>query len=124
MTAIATPVVTLYASAARTATPTADTVPAQGRLRAHFVLDVTAGTAGFSVTPTIDAYDPVSTKWYNTLTGLAITTTGTTVLKIGPGLTAVANACAVDVLPAQFRLVMTHADAKSITYSVAAHLYP
>ena len=124
MTVMASVEQTLYASAARTATPTAATVYSNGRMRLHLVIDVTAGTAGFSVVPTIDGFDAVSAKWFNVLTGLAITAAGTTVLKVGPGIGSSPNVSAEDVLPNAWRAVMTHADSKSISYSVAAKLYP
>lgn len=114
--------VELYASAARTTTPTAVTFDAGTAASLHLVIDVTAATATPSVVPTIDAYDALSGKWYNMLTGLAITATGTTVLKVGRGIAAVANAAAADALPGHLRLTMTHADSDSITYTAAAHL--
>lgn len=112
----------VYESAARTATPTApeiDTAYARGM---HVVIDVTAVSATPSVTPSIEGYDTLSDTWYTLLTGSAITATGTTVLKIYPGIAAVANAAASDVIPSRCRVSMTHADADSITYTVAAHL--
>ena len=119
--------ISVYASAARTATPTAATVQV-GRYKAlHLVIDVTAVTATPSVVCTIDAQDPVSGKWYNLLTSAALTEAGapyTRVLKIGRGLTAAANLTANDVLPSVLRVTMTHGDADSITYSVAATLIP
>lgn len=119
--------VTVYASAARTATPTVVTVPT-GRYKAlHLVCDVTAVTATPSVVCTIDALDPVSGKYYNLLTGAAMTDSGspyTRVLKIGRGLPVTANVSANDVLPSTIRITMTHGDADSITYSVAATLIP
>lgn len=115
---------TVYASAARTATPTAVNVTSKGRLRLHLVVVVTALSATPSVVPKIDGYDVLSNSYYNLLTGVAITATGTTVLKVGPGLSAVASAVAADFLPQTWRLTMTHANADSITYSVAAHLAP
>lgn len=114
----------LYPSQARTATPTPSVMPTLGRLRMHVVIDVTAVVGTPSVTPAIDGYDTLSGKWYNLLTGLPIVATGTTVLKIGPGLTPIPNACAADMLPATLRLTMEHADSDSITYSAAAHLAP
>jgi hypothetical protein len=114
--------VTVYASAARTATPTAVTVPV-GRYRAlHLVIDSTAVTATPSIVCTVDAQDPVSGKFYNLLTSAAIATVSTVVLKIGRGLTAAANLTANDVLPSTIRITMTHGDADSITYTVAAAL--
>lgn len=115
---------TLYASAARTATPTATSQTTDGARGGHFVIDVTAVTSTPSVVPTIDGFDSLSGKWYNLLTGDAITATGTTVLKVYPGIAATANAAAADVIPDVFRLVMTHADTDSITYSAAVHLVP
>lgn len=114
----------LYSPAARTATPTAVTFSPKGRQRLHLIIDVTAVTATPSVVPTIDGYDSLSGKYYNLLTGVAITATGTTVLKVVPGLAASANAVAADFLPNTVRLTMTHGDSDSITYTVAAHLAP
>lgn len=122
-TNLTTPI-TILASAARTATPTAVAQGTAGYRGVHVVIDVTAVTATPSVVPTIDGYDDLSGKWYNLLTGAAITATGTTVLKIYPGIGTVANAAASDILPATWRVVMTHGDADSITYSVAANLLP
>lgn len=113
---------TIYASAARTATPTAATFSSSGRRGLHVVINVTAVTATPSVVPTIDAYDSLSQVWYTLLAGSAITATGATVLKVYPGIAAQANAAASDVLPGQWRVLMTHGDADSITYSVAAYL--
>jgi hypothetical protein len=114
--------VTVYASAARTATPTAVTVACGAHRGLHLVIDVTSVTASPSVVPTIDGYDPLSGIYYNLLTGSAIVATGTTVLKIYPGIATVANGAASDVVPATIRVTLTHADADSATYSVAAHL--
>lgn len=114
--------VELYTSTARTATPTVAVFTSDGRVGLHLVIDVTAVTASPSVVPTIDGHDRLSGKWYNLLTGAAITATGTTVLKIGPGIGSIANAAANDILPARLRLTMTHGDADSITYTAAAHL--
>lgn len=115
--------VTLLASAARTATnSTASQVNGDSQA-VHVVVDVTAGTSGFSVTPKIEAKDAASGVWYTLLEGLAITATGTTVLRVGPGLTASANATAADYLPQLWRVTMTHADTKSITYTVGAQTF-
>jgi hypothetical protein len=119
-----TSVLTLYSSAARTATPTAVEFPMDGRRGLRVVIDVTAIAATPSVVPTIDVYDPVSGKWSTRLTGAAITGTGTTVLTVYPGITATANVSAADVLHGRVRLVLTHADTDSITYTASAHLLP
>lgn len=113
---------TVYASAARTATPTANELAAGSARGLHLVIDVTAVTSTPSVVPTIDGFDGLSGKWYNLLTGSAITATGTTRLTIYPGAATIANAAASDMLPPRFRVVMTHGNANSITYTVAAIL--
>lgn len=113
---------TVYASTARTATPTASVFTMRGRRGLHVVIDVTSITASPSVVPTIECFDPLSSKWYAVLTGAAVTATGTTVLKVYPGIAASANAAASDIIPDEWRVVMTHGDSDSITYSVSAHL--
>ncbi|MBX9392275.1 hypothetical protein K4749_01340 [Streptomyces sp. TRM72054] len=114
--------VRVYESAARTASPTASGIDAAYARGVHVVIDVTAVAATPSVTPSIEGYDTLSGKWYTLLTGSAITAEGTTVLKIYPGIATIANAAASDVIPNRIRVSMTHADADSITYTVAAHL--
>lgn len=112
----------VYASAARTATPTA-AVLSTHRIRAlRLVIDCTAVTSTPSVVFTVDTLDSASGKYINLLTSAAITGTGTTTLSIGPGLTAAANVTANAYLGDNIRVTATHADADSITYSVGAHL--
>ena len=108
----------LYQSVARTATPTAIELTDDHVEGIQLIIDVTAVTATPSVVPTIDGKDPLSGKFYNILTGAAITATGTTVLRIHPQIPASANLIAQDFLPETYRVVMTHADADSITYTV------
>jgi hypothetical protein len=108
----------VYTSVARTATPTAVSISDRHVESIHVVIVTSAIAATPSVVPTIDGYDPLSGTWYNILTGAAITSTGTIVLKVGPDLVAVANLTANDVLPRTYRVVMTHGDADSITYTV------
>lgn len=125
MTYITGSVRTLYASGARTATPAQVTqTSAKGERGGHFIIVVTAVTATPSVVPTIEGYDRVSDTWYTLLTGTVITATGTTVLKLYPGIAIQANATASDILPPTWRLTMTHGDADSITYSASASLVP
>lgn len=107
-----------YQSSARTATPTAISVEDDSVLGIQVVINVTAVGVTPSVVPTIDGYDPLSDTWYNLLTGAAITATGATVLRVHPDLLAVTNLTAQDFLPKKYRLVMTHGNATTITYSV------
>ena len=81
---------TLFASAARTATPTAATfdTKCEGGL---IIIDVTAASATPSVVFTLKGNGPQGGTW-DILASSAITGTGTTVLRVYPGLTASANA--------------------------------
>lgn len=113
-------------SAARTATPDSQEYELVGvDYRAlHLIVDVTAVNLTPSITVTIAGVDPASGQTYTILAATAIATVSTTVLRIGPGLTAVANSTANDYLPPVFRVTVAHADADSITYSVAGLLCP
>lgn len=88
----------------------------------HIIINVTAVTATPSITPRIQGKDPASGGYYDILVGTAVTAAGMTVLKVGPGLAAAANAAAADILPDIWRVRIEHADADSITYSVGAVL--
>ena len=113
---------TLYASAARTATPTAVVVNT-ARLKAlRLVFDVTAVTSTPSCTITVDAVDSVSGKFVNLLTSTAIATVTTTTLTIGVGVTVAANLSASTFLGDFVRVTVTHGNANSITYTLTAHL--
>ncbi len=120
---------TLYASAARTATVTGGDQTNFHHRGLHLIINVTALAATPSVTPKIQGKD-ANGIYYDILVGTAITdvTVGTppstTVLKVYPGITAVANGAASDVLPHVWRVVLTHGDSDSITYSVAVNLLP
>ena len=112
----------ILSSKARTATESSVVQKSRDFDGIHVIIDVTAVTATPSVVPTIEGYDPISGKYYTLLTGVAITATGTTVLKVFPNATAVANVSVNDFVPLNFRVTMTHGDADSITYSVSANL--
>ena len=66
---------------------------------------------------TIAGMSPGGTA-YTILASAAITTTGLTVLRVHPELTAATNTIAKDVLPAALKITATHGDADSITYSM------
>jgi hypothetical protein len=109
---------TALASAARTASVDSSDLTNGFGKGLHLVIDVTAVAATPSITVTIQGKDALSGKYYTILASAAITATGTTVLKVHPGLTAAANAAANDLLPRTWRVSVTNADADSITYSV------
>jgi len=114
--------VVLLTSEARTAT--VSTVNTKNSLHngGHIIIDMTAVTATGSVTPVIEAKDKASGKYYPLLTGAAITGTGTVVLRVHPDLTPVANLVADDIIPADFRVTLTHLNAVSMTYTVGVSL--
>ncbi len=114
--------VTCYASAARTATPTAmadqTNIGAKG-LRVVVDATVNAGGSG-SITVTIQGKDSVSGKYYTILASAAIVTVTTNVYTVYPSITAVSNTIAQDALPTTWRVIVTANNANSVTYSVGA----
>lgn len=117
---------TVLPSAARTATPDTQEFEALGvdYSALYLIIDVTAVSLTPSITVKVSGVDRLSDKTYDILTSVAITATGTTVLHIGPGITAAANTQEDQYLPPIFRVTSTHADADSITYSIGAVLCP
>lgn len=116
--------ITILASAARTTTQTgADTenIHCSGII---LVLDMTNVAAGPSVTLSIDGKDPASGKYFNLLTGAAVTTASTNVYWLFPGAVVTANVSANMVLPKIWRTVVTANNANSGTYSLGAVLVP
>jgi hypothetical protein len=114
---------TIFASAARTATPNTEEfeLPA-GVRQGYFVIDVTAATSTPSTTFLIEGVDRVSGKTWTLLQSAAIVGTGTTVLRINDSLTAAANTIAKDALPPVIRVTATHGNANSQTYTVAGQV--
>jgi hypothetical protein len=113
-------------SAARTAAPDSQEFEVTGRGYEYsglvLVLDITAVTASPGITVTVAGVDQVSDKLFTVLASAPIATVSTTILRIGPGLTAAANLTANDYLPPTFRVTVTHADTDSATYSLAGML--
>ena len=87
---------------------------------AHVVIDVTAGT-GFNLLFSVKGKDATSGKSYTILTSATINTTGTTVMKIGPELTAGSN-IAKDYIPYNWYIDVTQSGGVSANYSVGASL--
>ena len=110
---------TVFESAARTATHNSEDFVNDGR-GLVVTIDATAETDTASVVFKIQGKDPVSGTYRDILESAAITGIGTTVLKVHPSLTAASNTVAKDMAPAIYRILATHADADSLTYSVGA----
>jgi hypothetical protein len=99
----------VYASAARTATPTAYISSTRSYTALRIVLDATAVTSTPSVVVTVDVLDVASGKYVNLVTSAAIATVSTNVLTIATGLSGTV------------RITATHGNANSITYTLGAH---
>lgn len=106
----------IFESAARTATTSATIGCESGA--GLFFINVTATAATPSVVFTIAGISPNGSTAYTILASAAITTTGLTVLRVSPHLTAAANTIAKDMLPSALKITATHDDADSITYSM------
>jgi len=100
---------TIYASAARTATPAAIVDNPGYDTSLRVVVDLTAFVTAASLTVTIDTLDALTGKWVNVATGTAIAAVSTV------GLLATG-------LAGPYRVTVTHGNANSHTYSVTAHL--
>lgn len=119
-------VVSCYALAARTATPTVmSNNRSAGSRGIVVVVDTTVvpGAAPSNVVK-IQGFDPISGKYYDILTSAAIVGVGTIVLRVYPGLSPSANLTVSDVLPPMWRVIVTAGNGNSATYSVAGHLIP
>lgn len=106
-------------SASRTATLSSSELENLNGKGVHVVLDMTTVGTG-SVTLSIEGKDAISGKWYAILTGSTVTTNSTNVYKVYPGLTAAANSVASDIIPALFRITVTHNNANAAVYTVGA----
>jgi len=85
------------------------------------VVDMTVVGTG-SITVAVQAKDSASGKYVTMLTGAAITTNVTNTYLIYPGAANTANVSANDRLPRVWRILATHNNANSATYSVGYQL--
>lgn len=112
---------TLFASAARTATPTAVEFGVD-LLRDVELIEVCIVTSAAGTTPstvpTIEVYNELSASWQTVVTGAAITATGNVILRYGEEVAIVTNLAAQGIVAPRMRLSMTHGNATSHTYSV------
>ena len=113
---------TVFASAARTATPTAVEIDTASYDYLALQLSCTLDAASASVEVDIDYIDPVTEVKTTILASAALASVSTQLLMVGPGIVASANVSAQAILPDKIRITATHADADAITYSVTAVL--
>lgn len=112
----------IFASATRSADVNSVPQLNQNHRGVHVIVDVTAVPGVDTVTFTIQGQDSVSGEWYDILASTAISATGTTVLRVYPGLTEAANEVESDFLPAIWRVSVDHSAATDFDYSVGANL--
>lgn len=72
--------------------------------RLNLTIDITVAGGTPTLTVFIEGKDGGSGKWYPILTSAALAAVATTVLRVGPGLTAAANLVANDQMPPVFRI--------------------
>lgn len=114
--------ITIAGSASRTVATTFGNFTNVNHRTLHVIVNVTVIGAD-TLTIDIEARQlaPPFT-FYPLLTSAAISSTGTTVLKIGVGFTPIANLTANDMIPAVWRVVATPSGADPITYSINSSL--
>ena len=88
----------------------------------HLIIGVTAIVAAPSIVVHIQGLEINAVVFYDLLISNAITTVGTTVIKLYPGIQALPNVSANDILPDRWRVQVVHGNANSITYSIVAKL--
>lgn len=110
-------------SAARTSTFTSDDFVVPYGKTLTLVIDITTGAATPAVTPSIRGITDGGIV-YTVLTGAQITSTAAAqvVMRVGDGVAEVANLGTGIPLPEKWRVVMTHGDADSLTYSISAEV--
>jgi hypothetical protein len=106
-----------------TTTFTSPVINSNGALYLAVIFDTTAiGTA--SLTASIVGVDPASGKNWTVLTGTAVVTNLTTVYRVGPSLTPINNLTVNDMVPVQFKIIVTAGSAAPASYTVGYHLAP
>lgn len=115
---------TIFPSAARTASADSGDLKNHQHRGVHVVIDATAAAATPSVVFAIQGKCPLSGVYYTILASAAVTGVSTTVLRVFPGATAAANLAANDMIPENWRVLATAGDADSLTYSISACLLP
>lgn len=108
-------------SAARTTTQTGLDHINHNNRGIQVVVDLTEVASGPSLVVTIQGRD-ANGKYYTLLTSAALVAAATTLLTIYPGLTAVNNVTVSQVLPREFRIVVTAGNSNTCTYSVGYNL--
>jgi len=111
----------VFASQARTATPTAAQLATRRYKTLTLVIDITAVTSTPSTTFNINRVDSTSGKKVLILASAAQAAVATITMRVGVGLPVTANVSANEALPSTVEVTAVHGNANSMTYSVSAH---
>lgn len=84
----------------------------------HLVVDITSGSGNLVVA--IKGKDLTVNKSYTILQSAVLNAAGTTVLKVGAGLTAATNLVANDYVPYAWYVDVTHSGGVPVTYGIGA----
>lgn len=88
--------------------------------RSVIVVFQTTAIGTGNLTLSIQGIEPVSNYTWTILSGTAVSTNTTTLYKITPNLSAVANSIAQDLLPRSWQVTVTANNANAATYAVYA----
>ena len=87
----------------------------------HLSINMTVVPGVDTVTPHIQGKDAMG-NYYDILVGPAIVAIGDTILRVGEGILAAANAAATDILPDVWRVNFVHSAGTNFTYEVSVNL--
>lgn len=111
-------VIEILESAERTDTNNSELVENRYGKGAIILIDVTAKEDTPSIVAKVQG--EINGVFYDILTTSAITDVSQTILHVHPSITAEANLKAAAALPRNWRVIVEHADADPITYSINA----
>ena len=118
---------TVFASAARTASPAFASFATYGARMLVIHLNVTVVPGGDTITLDIRSLDPLASVWTTRLTAVAVSATGLYTYVITPFTIPTADNVTlsrVGFVASSMRISVTHSGAGSFTYSVGAVLLP
>lgn len=119
-----TPVIgTFLTTGARTTTQTGTDITSGGQKGLRVLTNITSAGTG-SITITIQCKDDTSSSYFDLINSGALTANGLYSLMVYPGIDAVANVAANTTGARSYRIVSTHNNANSMTYSVGYTLLP
>jgi hypothetical protein len=110
----------VYPSAARTAAPTAYPIYTRKAKGIIVAINVTARAGTASMTVAIQALDHGSGNWVTLIVTASIASVSQTYLTYAPNAAVTANVSASGNLTDTIRILVTPADAQSLTYSIGA----